>query len=171
MIVVTAIGDTVTIAGWTCTPSPATGTSVTCTPNSALSDGTLTPSVTITDPAGNVSPAATPNLTIDTTAPLAPSQPDMTAATDTGISNTDNITGNSTPNFTLSCETGATVTLWNGVTALATGLCVGGTVTLVPSPALADGSYNITATQTDVAGNVSAVSTPVLVVIVDTVVP
>lgn len=88
-------------------------------------------------------------LIIDTTAPAAPSAPDMTAGTDTGSSSTDNITNDTTPDFTLTCETGSTVTLKDGLTTIASGTCVGGTVTLTPSPVLVEGVYNLTATQTD----------------------
>jgi hypothetical protein len=50
---VTHIGDSVAIAGWTCAPTPATGTSVTCTPSTTLTEGAQSPSVTITDAVGN----------------------------------------------------------------------------------------------------------------------
>ena len=62
--------------------------------------------------------------------------------------------------------------LKNGVTTIATGTCgVGGTVSLTASPALTDGTYNLTATQTDPAGNTSAASTPTLIVVIDTSTP
>src|SRR2546421_405275 len=73
-------------------------------------------------------------VTIDTAA-AAPSAPDMTAASDTGSSSTDNITSNITLVFTGSgAEAGATVTLFdtNGTTVLGT--------------ATADGSGNWTIT-------------------------
>src|SRR5258705_4131545 len=66
----------------------------------ALSSGSHTLTAKQTDIAGNTSVASAGLVvTIDTTA-AAPSAPDLTAATDTGSSNTDNITNNTTPVFT-----------------------------------------------------------------------
>jgi len=97
------------------------------------------------------------DIIIDTTAPSAPTIPDMTAATDSGISNTDNITSNTTPDFVISCETGATVNLYDGVTLIGTGTCVAGTVTITSST-LSNGAHSINAKQTDPAGNTSIAS-------------
>jgi hypothetical protein len=70
--------------------------------SSALADGVRAMQVRFEDAAGNQSGASpTLNVTIDTVAPAAPTAaPDMTAATDTGISSTDNITRNNRPVFT-----------------------------------------------------------------------
>ena len=61
-------------------------------------------------------------MTIDTVA-AAPSAPDLIAASDSGTSNTDNLTSDTTPTVTGSgAEAGATVTLFdtNGTTVLGT---------------------------------------------------
>ena len=51
------------------------------------------------------------SVTIDTTAPDAPTAVDMIVASDTGDSTTDNITKVTTPTFTGKAEIGTTVTL------------------------------------------------------------
>ncbi len=108
-------------------------------------------------------------ITIDTTAPAAPGTPDMTTGTDLGVSSSDNITSDSTPNFTMSCTGTDTITLTQGATTIGTGTCAGGTVTITSS-SLSDGTYSVTATQTDAAGNVSA-SSSALSVTISTSVP
>ncbi len=58
--------------------------------------------VTQTDRAGNTSPLfGFITIGIDTTAPTAPPTPDLEAASDTGVSSTDNLTKNATVNFEL----------------------------------------------------------------------
>ncbi|MFO1480421.1 MAG: Ig-like domain-containing protein [Turneriella sp.] len=53
-----------------------------------------------TDPAGNASPASGALvITLDTTADAATGTPDLQAASDTGSSNSDNITNDTTPTF------------------------------------------------------------------------
>lgn len=83
----------------------------TFTPGAALNEGVHNFTTTVTDLAGNtsVASAALP-VTIDTTVP-ANTVPDLDAASDTGASNTDNITSNTTPTFTGTTEPGATVVL------------------------------------------------------------
>jgi hypothetical protein len=94
----------------------------------------------------------------------------MTAGTDTGPSDSDNNTANTTPDFTFGCVTGSTVTLSSSVDGvIGTGLCAGGTVTITAST-LSEGTATITATQTDLGGNVSVVSTG-LSVTIDTTAP
>ena len=134
-----------------------------------------------TDVAGNVSAASTTHtldITVDNTAPAAPTALDLAAIDDTGSLNTDNITKNTSAlTISGSGETGATVTLFddannNGVVDAGESL----TTTAVSASAfsvdisLAAGTHNVRAIQTDVAGNVSAASTT-LSVIVDTTAP
>ena len=47
----------------------------------------------------------------DTTAPSPPSTPDLDAASDTGSSDSDNVTSDRTPTFTGTAESGSTVTI------------------------------------------------------------
>src|SRR2546421_737614 len=129
--------------------------------SSTLSSGSHTLTAKQTDIAGNTSAASAGlAVTIDTTA-AAPSAPDMTAATDSGTSQTDNITNNTTPVFTGSgAEVGATVTLFdtNGTTVLGTAIADASGNWSITSSALTSGSHTLTAKQTDIAGNTSAAS-------------
>src|SRR6266542_3141297 len=125
-----------------------------------------------TDVAGNLitsAPTSGATFTVDNTAPAAPATPDMTAATDTGSSSTDNITSNTTPAFTgTSAEAGSTVTIYSDGVQVGSGPAAsytGSGITI--TTALAAGTHSITATVTDAAGNVSTASTA-LSITVDT---
>jgi hypothetical protein len=99
----------------------------------------------------------------DTAADAAPGSPDMEGTSDTGVLSTDSITSDTTPDFTLSCVTGSTVNLIGSVTgALGSGVCAASTVTITAATMV---SENVSATQTDPAGNVSAASGNLAVVI------
>jgi hypothetical protein len=155
----------------------ATGTSAVCAGSTVtLTAGTLSAgsrSITAvqTDPAGNASPASTAlAITLDTTADAAPGTPDLQAASDTGSSNNDNITNDTTPTFDISCVTGSSVQLYSDAVASGTAAtCAGGTVTLTTG-VLAAGARSITAVQTDPAGNASPASSA-LSVTIDTGIP
>lgn len=112
--------------------------------------------------------------TIDTTAPAAPSVPDMTAGTDLGGSSTDNITSNATPTFTGTAEPGSTVKLYTDFptpgTLIGTGVADEFGNYSITVSTLADGTHNITATATDFVGNVSTAS-GALTVVIDTTPP
>ncbi len=123
-----------------------------------------------TDVAGNAGVASTSHaldITVDTTAPAAPTGLDLAVADDSGSSSTDNITKNtSLLTISGSAETGATVTLFddannNGVVdggeSLGTTTVAAGAFSLDVS--LVAGTHNIRAIQTDVAGNASVAST------------
>lgn len=169
IVVATSVGDTVTIPGFTCTPSPATSASVTCTRIAAYSaPSTQTAVVSITDPAGNT---GTTTVSFDiAAAPATPtSTPDMTAATDTGSSNTDNLTNNTKPDFTMTCTTGNTVTVYVDGVAAGTGTCAGGTITITSTVALTDGAHSVTYTESNWVGE--SAQSPALSVTVDTAAP
>jgi len=103
----------------------------------------------------------------------APSAPDLQTASDSGSSNTDNITNLTTPTVSGSgAEAGATVTLFdtNGTTVLGTGVANGSGLWSITSSALGSGTHTLTAKQTDLAGNTGTASTG-LAVIVDTTAP
>ncbi|MBI5143406.1 MAG: hypothetical protein HZA20_14635, partial [Nitrospirae bacterium] len=126
-----------------------------------------------TDPAGNVSATASAalSITVDTTLPDAPGTLDLAAADDTGDSGTDNLTKNTTA-LTISGtgETGATVQLYDGATAVGPTGTVSGGLFSIDISLTAEGVHNITAKQTDPAGNTSAASVELLVT-VDTTAP
>ena len=90
---------------------------------------------------------------IDTVAPDAPSAPALAAASDSGSSSSDSITNVTTPTFSGTAEPGATVTLYDGATAVGTAVATSGTYAIA-STTLASGVHTLTARSTDIAGNV-----------------
>ncbi|AOM79690.1 hypothetical protein BFS30_22535 [Pedobacter steynii] len=93
------------------------------TPASSGTASITVAAATYTDAAGNDGGAGTtPALTFDTQSPNAPSAPVLAAASDSGISNSDNITNVTTPVFTGTAEPGSTVTLYDtdGTTVIGT---------------------------------------------------
>ena len=94
-------------------------------------------------------------MTIDTTAPAAPSFA-LDAASDTGTLG-DNLTTDTTPTLTGTAEANATIEVFDGATSLGTTTATGGTWSFT-SGVLAGGVHNLTAKATDVAGNTSAAS-------------
>jgi gliding motility-associated-like protein len=147
----------------------------TFTPTASTNAGTASITVavaTYTDIAGNDGGAGTtPALTFDTSDPVAPSAPVLATASDSGFSNTDNITNVTTPVFTGTAEAGSTVTLYDtdGTTVIGTGIATGGNWSITAS-ALTAGAHTITAKATDAANNVSPASTG-LAVTIDTTSP
>ncbi|HWE36483.1 MAG TPA: Ig-like domain-containing protein, partial [Isosphaeraceae bacterium] len=158
------------IAGSVVGSGVASGGTYTIQLNAALADGTYSVTATATDAAGNVS-AAGPAfvLTIDTATPAAPSVPSLLAADDSGAAG-DGITNVDRPRLTGTAATGATVRLYVAGTLIGTGVATGGVYTIQPSAAFADGTYSVTATATDAAGNVSVASGP-LSLTIDTTAP
>ncbi len=74
--------------------------------------------------------------------------PDMTEATDTGSSHTDNITTDTTPEFVTTCISGSLVTLYvDGVPVPQTASCVNGAATIIPVNPFTTSNHNITYTQ------------------------
>lgn len=173
------VAATVNLDGtWTIPPTDIT----------SLVDGLITVSAVETDRAGNVGDPVTSGFTLDTTPPeTATLAPNLTAPTDTGVSNTDDNTANIAPTFDAPAgtgEPGSTVTLY--VTPLdADGNPMGGplavgtaivdedgsyVVSVGPVGPLADGPYDVTVTFTDIAGNEGPQS-PALAIIIDTTEP
>ena len=131
----------------------------------SLADGQYRFSATAEDVAGNLSPASTPlTITIDSVVDT-PTNLDLIAASDSGKSDTDNITNQKAPVIAGRAEAGTTIQLYSD------GQIVGQTTAKsdgswqVATISLADGVRVLTATATDVAGNLSAVSSPLTVVI------
>ena len=137
----------------------------------ALSAGTHTLTVKATDAAGNTSTASSSlSVTIDSTAPGAPSTPDMTNGTDSGSSATDNLTGVATPTFTGTAEANSIVTLYDGASSVGTTTADGSGNWSITASTLAEGSHTLTAKATEAAGNTSAASSG-LSVTIDTTAP
>jgi hypothetical protein len=136
---------------------------------SSLLDGTHTVSARATDLAGNVGGKSTAiSITVDTIAPAAPSGLRVAASSDSGASDSDGVTNDTTPQLTGIAESGTVVTLkLNGQDAGSTDST--GIWSLEPNT-LKDGTYSVTAVSTDRAGNVS-LSSDELKFVIDTVAP
>lgn len=141
------------------------------TPTTPFGETTYNITVQVTDPAGNTSlPSAPIAITVDTTAPGAPTigTVDDNVGPVTGAI-TNGITDDPKPVFHGTGEIGATVTLYSGTMAIGSAVVDGtGNWTITPDTALANGENTLTAVQTDKAGNVSGPSTD-YVLTVDTV--
>ncbi|MCX9017762.1 Ig-like domain-containing protein, partial [Citrobacter portucalensis] len=128
------------------------------TPPAPVTPGTYQVTLTATDPAGNVSqPSTAITLNIDTT-PSAP--PVIIAANDNvgdimGDLAPNAVTDDTTPTIRGTGVNGDIITLYNGGTVIGTATVAGGTWSITPGTALANGSYTLSATATDPAGNVS----------------
>ena len=130
------------------------------TPSLALVDNSYNFTVTSTDAAGNTSSASSVfNLTVDTTAPAQPS-----------ITTTTTLTNNATPTIEGIAEPNSTINLINNGSSVGTATTnSSGTFLVTPSSVLADGTYSLTVTATDAAGNSS--SSSALNITVDTSAP
>ncbi|WP_119860245.1 tandem-95 repeat protein [Pseudoalteromonas sp. MSK9-3] len=98
----------------------------------------------------------------DDVAPNAPSSLDLNAASDSGSSNTDNYTNDTTLTLTGTAEAGATVKLYSSVsggTVIGTGTATGGTWEITTGSLTSDTTHTITATATDASNNTSSAST------------
>ena len=129
----------------------------------ALADGDHQISLTATDAAGNVSEgSATLNFTVDTQAPAAPAMPVLVSTHKNGATNTTR------PVLSGKAEAGSTVTIYSGSTVVTTVMAdASGNWSYTFTDALADGTYPVTISATDAAGNISDAS-PVLQITVDT---
>lgn len=114
--------------------------------------------LTATDVAGNKSDASSSlSLTIDISSPDEPSVPDLAAADDDGVSDSDNITTQTAGlTFSGTAEAASTVELFVGAVSQGTTTATGGNWSF--DIALSVGNYTVKAIATDVAGNVSASS-------------
>jgi Bacterial Ig-like domain/Calx-beta domain len=124
-----------------------------------LADGVHNFTARATDVAGNQTVSSALPVTIDTAAPAAPATPILAAADDSGSSNSDHITNITTPHLSGAAEAGTNLTLFDGLTVLAT-VPVNATGNWSSTVTLSsDGLHTITAQATDTAGNISPLST------------
>ncbi|MBB3927098.1 hypothetical protein GGR43_002821 [Sphingobium jiangsuense] len=106
----------------------------------------------------------------DTTAPTAPTGLALAAADDSGASNSDRVTSQTSGlTITGSAEANSTVTIRNGSTVIGTGTANGSGAFSI-DVSLAQGEHNLTAVATDAAGNASPASAA-LAIKVDTTAP
>jgi|GEM_PF-2299728 autotransporter-associated beta strand protein/VCBS repeat-containing protein len=136
-----------------------------------IKNGTDDAILTLPTPNSSGSLAANKAIVIDTTAPDAPGAPDLKASDDTGSSNSDNVTSNTSGSFRVAGSNGDIITLYDtdGTTVLGTGTVSSGYVDISVT-GLASGEHTLTAKATDAAGNVSVASSG-LTVTIDTSAP
>lgn len=122
-----------------------------------------------TDKAGNLPAFSDFFFTLTAKPPAAPAAPHLLPASDSGASQTDNITNVTSPTVLVGVQAGQLVRLFvDGKQAGAT-TAASTQVSFVTGP-LADGVHQITATVQDAVGNVSSASAA-LAVTIDTVAP
>lgn len=135
----------------------------------ALADGPHSLTATASDAAGNTSVASSAlPVTIDTAAPAAPALTGIT--TDSGSSNSDEITSDDTPTISGTAEAGSTVEIFRDSVLVGTATADGSGNWSFTDTSLADDTYSYTATATDIAGNTS-VASATLSVTIDTDAP
>ncbi|PLS21239.1 Ig-like domain-containing protein, partial [Neptunicoccus cionae] len=103
------------------------------------------------------------DVTIDTTAPGAPTL-DLAAASDTGASDSDNVTSDRMLELVGTAETGSLVEIFDGSISLGSVTAVDGSWAFT-TPKLSDGVHSLSVVATDTAGNVSPTATPVEVTV------
>ncbi|AZT05453.1 non-fimbrial adhesin SiiE [Salmonella enterica] len=128
----------------------------TFTPPAAWNDGTYTLSVTVVDRAGNSQQSALLEVTVDST--LTVPEIALAAGEDNGASDSDNVTNHTQPKFTLqhidADVTGATVNVThNGVKDIHQATQGADGWTFTPPAAWNDGTYTLSVTVVDRAGN------------------
>ena len=122
----------------------------------------------VSDKAGNKAASIdSAAFKIDMSVPAPPSKLDLVASSDTGDSNTDNLTKDQTPTFEVSAEKGSKLEIFRGTdnTPLGSATANASGVATVTSSELSDGTYTIHAIATDEAGNVSESSATIKVTI------
>jgi len=143
----------------------ASGDPITLTIGNNLASNTYSATAKAIDLAGNESgPSSALSIEIDATAPNAPSSITIKPATDTGFDNTDAITMNQQPEFTIgglhSTNRDSIQLIFNDTLMIASGRTANGssTIDLGPSSDQAEGTYSVTAVAIDSVGNVSDTS-------------
>jgi hypothetical protein len=133
-----------------------------------LADGAWDIFVIVEDCAGNSIPPGEPQIiiNIDGTDPLQPLVA-LLATSDTGMSQFDKITSDTTPDLIIAAEAGASVTVFNGTTPV--DMYVSSGVDIRTMPALPEGQNILTVIAIDGANNMS--QSEQLVVTVDTTEP
>jgi hypothetical protein len=124
-----------------------------------VTDGEHSWTAEVINHAGNTAQAGI-TLTVDTTAPAAPTIITMTddvGALQDIITSPGKVTDDPAPTFAGTAETGSTVTIYDGDTVLGSVVAdKDGNWSYTPTTNLVDGEHHITATSTDEAGNDSA---------------
>ena len=130
----------------------------------ALANGAHSLTATATDAAGNTGAAsAALSVTIDTTAPVAPSITSFSP--DTGTVG-DGITSANVLTLTGTAEANSTVKVFDGATLLGSAVANGSGAWSFTTRHLSNAAHSLTATATDAAGNAGAASSALAVTVV-----
>ncbi|MDU2733334.1 MAG: acyl-CoA dehydrogenase domain-containing protein, partial [Mixta calida] len=133
-----------------------------------LTDGQYTFTVSVTDAAGNVSTEAQPyTINVDLTPPavIADLAISDNAGATTGPLANGAVTDDNTPTLSGTAEAGSVVSVYDGDTLLGSVTAGAGGAWSFTTGALSNGPHSFIVTQTDVAGNVGAASTPFAITI------
>ncbi|MBM4004150.1 MAG: hypothetical protein FJ295_12820, partial [Planctomycetes bacterium] len=133
-----------------------------------LADGKQTLGIQAHDLAGNASTVVDLNITIDTLPPSAPTGLRIDAASDSGASDSDGITNDSTPTVVGLAESQSRVELF--VDGLSSGSADSSGSWSITTLLLGDGDHDLTARAIDLAGNVGLKSAATRITI-DTLAP
>ncbi len=135
-----------------------------------LSEGVHSLTAQSTDKAGNTSESSlTLEVTTDTVAPDVPTI-DLAASSDSGASDTDNVTNDARPTLSGTGSAGSTVKVYKGGSVVGSAVVASGGTWSFTADTLADGPHSFTAAANDTAGNTSDTSS-VLDVLVDKTAP
>jgi hypothetical protein len=135
------------------------------TSSSPSGSGGQTSSISGTDEGSSTGQIATPSLAPEPSIPVL----GLAAASDSGVQG-DDLTNVATSTLTGTGSGGETVTLIDGTTPIGTTTVANDGSWSIVSGMLADGTHNLTATEADSSGNVSAPSLP-LALTIDTAAP
>jgi outer membrane protein OmpA-like peptidoglycan-associated protein len=135
-----------------------------------LDQGEWVVAASIIDPEADISGVITAlPITIDLSTPIQPQLPDLTSSSDTGVSSTDNITRDNTPEIQVAnVELGHLVTVVASRPGSDTVQCTfvsSATINSCSLGLLTDGIWNITSFVTNIAGSQSPISDSLSVVI------
>jgi hypothetical protein len=154
-------------------PEPVTGAGTITTSDqqvagidvSSLDEGSLTLTVSLTDPAGNAGAPVTDAAVLDKTAPASPVVASI--SDDSGASDSDRVTSDKTLVFNGTAEAASTVEVFIDETSIGTAAADGsGNWSFDHTGTdLTEGTLSVSATATDAAGNVSAASAGLNVVV------
>ncbi|HEX3882023.1 MAG TPA: Ig-like domain-containing protein, partial [Stellaceae bacterium] len=133
----------------------------------ALAPGPHSLTATETDTSGNTSPASAPLVVTIETVPPAPSALSLHPSTDSGVQG-DAVTNAAQPEIDGQGQAGDTVALWDGATFVGTATVAGNGAWQLTTTSLAPGSYSLTASQTDNAGDTGAASAPLALTVTGT---
>ena len=131
-------------------------------PQDPLADGTVTTAVTFTSQS-QAEDTAQATITVDTVAPAAPGSPDLQAGSDSGMSDTDNITNVLSPSFDIPSVPGpGYYRFYRDSTQLSGDYATASSFTVQNE---VEGTWDYALSAVDVAGNESSLSSPLPVAI------